>query len=166
MWTYEYPNQLQHYGVSGMKWGVRRDIRLLANHRRNVAVKDARERYKTGKISKATKQSRIQKADAARKQDIERLTNKYLNAKTSDKKLRVENNISRQTMKEIPDYKIKRGAATVHKTLSKSRTKALGIASVAGLVAANPALAVAGATGMAVSIGANYITSLGLDKLS
>ena len=45
-------NELYHYGVPGMKWGVRRDTRIIANHRRNVEVGKLKERYRAGKITK------------------------------------------------------------------------------------------------------------------
>lgn len=166
MQNYNYPEDLQHYGVKGMKWGVKRDIRLIANSRRNKAVKEARDKYKTGRISKETRNARIKRANESKKNDIETMTNRMLNAKTDVKKARVENSISRTVVKEVPDYKVKRGATKVHKILSDSRIKGLGIASAVGIVTANPALAIASASGMAVEIGAKYVTDIGIDKLS
>lgn len=39
---------IYHYGVKGMKWGVRRDFRVLANNRRNKAIKEAKRDYNLG----------------------------------------------------------------------------------------------------------------------
>lgn len=33
MWTYNYTNELYHYGVKGMKWGVRRELKKQAKQR-------------------------------------------------------------------------------------------------------------------------------------
>ena len=159
-------DELCHYGVPGMKWGVRRDIRLLANSRRNKAVREAKEKYKAGRITKATRDSRINKANVAKKQDIDLMTKKVANAQTAEKQIKASADISKMVMKEVPNYKIKRGAATVNNILSNGRIKGLGIASIVGVATANPALAVAGAAGMAAEIGAKYLTEAGLDKLS
>ena len=41
MWEYEYPEELQHYGVKGMKWGFRRS--------RELSASDVRGRYNSAK---------------------------------------------------------------------------------------------------------------------
>lgn len=139
---------------------------MLANHRRNAAVKDAKEKYKSGKISKETRDARTRQANAQKKRDMESMTNKYNKADTFEKKLKMENDIANKTMKEVPNYAVKRGASTVHNILSGSRIRGLGVVAGAGLVTGNLPLAAAGAAGMAAEIGARYIANIGLDKFS
>ena len=86
---YDYNNQeyLQHYGVPGMKWGIRRNSRLLANHNRNEKVRTAKLDYKTGKIDKKEKKTIISDANKAKKAEIKsgkreiRQTHGYKNIK-------------------------------------------------------------------------------------
>lgn len=44
-------DDLAHYGVPGMRWGVRRNLHVLSNNRRNNAVRDARIKYKNKQIT-------------------------------------------------------------------------------------------------------------------
>ena len=74
--------ELHHYGVKGMKWGVRRDYRVLANHRRNQAVRDAKKDYREGKISKSDRKEAIKKAKNYTKDFKKETKAQFKNAKT------------------------------------------------------------------------------------
>lgn len=38
MWTYNYNNELMHYGVKGMKWGVRKKLNSIINFGKNRRI--------------------------------------------------------------------------------------------------------------------------------
>lgn len=161
--------ELYHYGVKGMKWGVRRDARLLANSRRNKRVRAAREAYKAGKISKDTRDKEIESARHEKKRMLDATKKAFANAKNDSERARLERAIANQTIKEVPNASIKRGASTVNTLLGISNSASISLATY-GLVAINPAFAgaaISAATvGVAAEAGYRYIVQLGLDKLS
>ena len=69
---HDYNNQeyLQHYGIPGMKWGIRKNARLLANHRRNAEVRKIKKDYKTGEISRKEKKIEFQRPTKLKKQRL------------------------------------------------------------------------------------------------
>lgn len=161
--------ELYHYGVKGMKWGVRRDARLLTKGRRNQQVRGAREAYKSGKISKATRDKRIEEARNRQKAEMADIKKKFANAKNDSERDRLSQELYKKTLKEIPNAGIKRGAATVNALFGVANTASLGLSTYA-MLAINPAFAgaaiAAGAVGVAAEAGHRYLIQLGLDKLS
>lgn len=167
----DYNNQeyLQHYGIPGMKWGVRRNSILLANHNRNEKVRIAKLDYKKGIINKKEKKTIISDANKAKKAEIKsskreiRQTHGYKNIKDLKK------NIKDMTVSEVPHSKVKKGASIVNKMFHASYAASYigaGTAlTLSGGIGAVP-LAV-GALGAAASIGEGYLIQRGiLDKLS
>lgn len=160
--------ELCHYGVKGMKWGVRRDLRILASSRRNKKVRDARKAYKAGKITKDQRKAKIAEANKLKKDTIKDAKAKYAKAKTSIDRKRVGEDITNKTLKEVPNAQLKRGALAVNRLLG-STTNALTVGSAALSVALNPALAgvavSAAAVSIATEIGKRYCISRGMETL-
>ena len=54
MWTYNYSNELYHYGVKGMRWGVRHDRRATSAERKigRINSKTDRLNKKLGKLER------------------------------------------------------------------------------------------------------------------
>lgn len=72
MWQYNDPNALMHYGIKGMKWGVRRyqnydgsyTQRGLARFRKSEKkYDDAKARYTSAKNSGSTSDAKLAKRD-------------------------------------------------------------------------------------------------------
>lgn len=66
-----YPNELNHFGVKGMKWGVRKDykansIRSAIARRQNAKVDKGFQKWKTGSANKQTAIDAGKKANASR----------------------------------------------------------------------------------------------------
>ena len=161
--------ELYHYGVPGMKWGVRRDARILANHYRNVEVEKQKKRYKYGEITKEQYAAAKRKADLGKKKYLSDVENSFHNAKSRSEREKLGENISNTAVKEVPNIKIKRGLAVANHLLGGYN--AAGYATTAaGMVMMNPAFAAAyigaGAVSIAAEAGLRYVTRTILDKSS
>lgn len=165
-------NELYHYGVKGMKWGIRRDARVLANHRRNVAVKNIKDQYSSGKITKSQRDSNIAKENAKKKKYISDIDNQINNTYSKNQLSAMRKNIAKQTIDEVPNHTLKKGLTTVNQIVGGVHTGQMVGAGLVGLgmLAANPvtgtALLAGGAVGAAAEVGAHYLAQLGIDKLS
>lgn len=164
---YERTNELQHYGVKGMKWGVRRDAELLASHRRNVAVKRATDDYNRGKLSDEQYSRKVDKANKAKKDYLNKLKSDYESA-SKEKRQQISDGISKQAVKEIPRRKIAKGASITNAIITGAElgTTAVG---VAASIAAAPALgpiAISSLAGYSVGrLGRQWLIDRGIDKL-
>lgn len=160
--------ELYHYGVKGMKWGVRRDYRALVNRRRNEAYRKNRNDYDTGKISNEERKRRNKAAKQAKKDDIARTKKRYANASKQERE-RMDRDIKRQTVKEVPYRQVKKGATTVNKLLTGIDIGTAAVATAVGsaaMPAMAPLLVTSLATGSAVSIGRNKLIQWGIDRLT
>lgn len=118
--------ELYHYGVKGMKWGVRRDVELLANRRRNTAVRQARKDYRSGNITATEKKMAIKSAKADRKNFLKDTKKEYESLKTKSEKENASKNISKQAMKEVPNRTLKKGMRLANDILTGVRLGSLG----------------------------------------
>lgn len=162
-------NELYHYGVPGMKWGVRRDTRILANHRRNVEADRLKERYRSGRITRQQYKDSIRKVNLRKKKYMSDVENKFRNAKSDSEREKLGEDISNTAVKEVPNIKIKRGLAVANQLMG---TISVGNAAYTSLTLAaiNPAFAAAyvgaGVVTAAAETGYRYLTRSILDKTS
>lgn len=157
-------NELYHYGVLGMRWGVRRNLRTLANHRRNEQVKSIKNQYRSQQIDKAQKKSGIKKANANKKALMRSVNDK----RTMSERRQFSKNVKNQVRSEVSGSGIKRGASSVISGVTK--VSSLGALAKAGLATAiSPAIAPlaisSAAVTVAASTGANVIGQRILDKV-
>ena len=161
--------ELYHYGVPGMKWGVRRDARILANHRRNVEVTLQKDRYKSGKITKEQYNAAKHKANLGKKKYLTDVENKFRNAKSQSEREKIGENISKTAVKEVPNIKVKRGLAVANQLVGAYSIGSTAYAAL-GVAAINPAFAAAyigaGAVSAAAEVGVRYVNRILLDKHS
>lgn len=141
---------LVHYGVLGMKWGVRRNARLLASSRRNKKIRKANEDYYNEKIDKSTRDARVKKAKIERDKVLEDTKAKVKNSSERELK-KTSDELKSQVAKEVSNYQVKRGMAYANEIFTKYNAVSYGVVAAAGVASANPALAAAGAVGIASS---------------
>ena len=161
--------ELYHYGVKGMKWGVRRDARVLANHRRNEAVREAKKDYRSGKISKSERNEAIKKAKNYKKDYKKELKSQFKNAKTREERRELNKQISRQAKDEVNARGLKKGATTLNKAITVANisgtTVALGAAFVVNPAIGSLALGAYG-TNVAANLGRQWLTQKIIDRVS
>lgn len=107
---------LMHYGVKGMRWGVRRELKKLAPSERQsyVTAKDAKWTEKVNQNPKLAKVSRIAARDAKRQ-------TKKLKADYKERGLNIKKSGLAQTrydaeLKNILEMSLEKAAYRVHKT--------------------------------------------------
>lgn len=161
--------ELYHYGVPGMKWGVRRDVRILANHRRNIEVSTQKNKYKAGKITRNQYINAKRNADATKKQYLKDIETRFRNATSKQELKKLGENISNTAVKEVPGITVKRGFAVVNQLIGSYSIGTTAYTSV-GMAVINPAFAAAylgaGAVATAAEVGFRYMTRSALDKTS
>lgn len=161
--------ELYHYGVPGMRWGVRRDTRILANHRRNVEVRKHKDRYKAGKITKTQYVAAKRKANLGKKKYLEDVEMQFRRAKSEYEREKLGESISNTAVKEVPNIKVKRGLAVANQLLGAYNVAGTAY-TAAGMAVLNPAFAAvyvgAGAVAAAAEIGGRYVNRVLLDKVS
>lgn len=162
-------DEIYHYGVPGMKWGVRRDVRILANHRRNVAANQLKERYRFGNITKQQYKDSIRNVNLHKKKYLSDVENKFRNAKTNSERSKLSKDITIAAIKEVPNITVKRGFAVVNQLFGTASIGGTAY-TTAGLVALNPTFAAAyigaGVVSTAAEVGFRYVTRSVLDKSS
>lgn len=162
-------SELCHYGVKGMKWGVRRDTRILANHRYNKTVRRLENEYAFGMIGSNQYYKGLKDARTVKKETIASVKKRFEEAGSDAERTKMAKDISKMTASEVPNAKIKRGAAMVNQALGVVNVAGvLGTAANAALI--NPAFAgaylSAGVVGIAAEAGWRYMTQRYLDEKS
>ena len=162
-------DELKHYGIKGMKWGVRRDYRVLANHRRNEAVRKVKNDYDSGNISRDEKRQRMKEAKNTKKSLQVEMKSRYKNAKTREDRERLDREIQSQTVNEVPLRKVKKGATTVNRLLTVGNIAgaAVGAAATTMTAPALAPLAVASLAGtVATQAGRQAVTQWVFDRMA
>lgn len=159
--------ELYHYGIPGMKWGVYRNIRVLANNRRNKKVAELRSQRNLKKIDKAQFKKGVKEANASKKQEMKNLKSQVKNTKTKEEFKSVKTDIKNQTIKEVPSSTFKKGLRTVNNVLHNVAIADAAITAVGSLATPlGPAIAGVSAASIAIAKGEQYLINYGLDKLS
>lgn len=164
-----YSDELQHYGVPGMKWGVRRNARVLANRRRNQAVRKTKTDYELGKITKSQKKEQIKEANKKKKASLRKMNYDIDAASNKQEFNKVKHDIARQTISEVPAHRIKKGLTTCNKILGTMHTTTNAAVGIAGATVAGPYASLVLSTyavSAAAELGLHYLAQKGIDRLT
>lgn len=161
--------ELYHYGVKGMKWGVRRDARILMNHRYNVEAKRLKTMRDWGMIDDNRYYNEINRAKEKKKKGLAQIEARFKNAKSDIEREKLGRNITNIAVKEVPDIKVQRGLAVANQLLGVGSIGKTAY-TAAGLSLINPAFAGAylgaGAVTAAAQAGLTWAGRQVLDTMS
>lgn len=162
-------DELMHYGVKGMRWGVRRNVRLLANRKRNEAVRAAKKEYRRKNISKSEYKTRKKAANRGINEYKKSIKTEFKNAKNSAERKALRRKIAQDTLNKVPHSRLKKGIDFVNKALTVGYVVPSAV-TAGGLAIAGSPLAGVGLTGVAIgtlgNLGRQYLVSKGLDRLT
>lgn len=153
---------LKHYGVLGMKWGVRKARSYSKDvnaYRRRKANRLAKQKYKAGKLGK--QEYKLAKASNRRKERNRNIRfNRQMKNLTPEKEKKIADIYKKYkdtAYKEIPNYAIKRGARSVAKAAMSIGVMAAtgGISSIASKVGISAAVNI-GVKNAGVAAGIKY----------
>ena len=119
MWTYNYTNELYHYGVKGMRWGVRHDyrstsIRSMIARRQNDKVDKGFKKWNEGADNK---QNAI---DAGKKRNVSRIEyEKDRKNKEKKKQYKADDKAYKKSLKKNTTYRKGSVREEVGKDLSR-----------------------------------------------
>lgn len=147
-------DELVHYGVLGMKWGVRKDAKLLANHRKNEEVRNIKNDYREGKITRSEKKKALKNA---------KVKKHYKNIMASNE------NIKKLTLKEVPHARLKKGMHVINSLISTGTigtALAIGATTAAMSPMAVPFSVLAAASTTTMELGRHYVAKRILNKMA
>ena len=161
--------ELYHYGVPGMRWGVRRDTRILANHRRNVEVKQLKNQRRSGLITREQYKYRVKNANLQKKRYLTDVKTQFKSLKNEAERAKFEEKITKTVVREVPNIAVKRGVSVVNQLIGGVSAGTAAYTAV-GMAVINPAFAAAyvgaGAVAVAAEAGRSYMARALLDKTS
>lgn len=152
-----------------MKWGIRRNSRVLANHRRNDAVRSIKNDYDLGKITRDKKRSLI-KVENKKKRDFIKKDYKYSKTTKGESDLRKRyNTLAKETQSEVKGARLKKNLRAINISAMGLGVTKIGAATVS-LALGNPifagAVLTSGAINTAATVGLSKLAQYGLNKVS
>lgn len=154
-------NDLQHYGVLGMKWGIRRDRQLMAERRYNKAKDNLKNKYELGEMSKeeykTTRKAKKKEMKNAIKEGHKE-SNSFKNKAELEERFK---KVRKQAINEIPKYRLQAGAYTASRVLRGLGTgaamgKSMFVGAALGASMGGPVGVMAGIVSGAFSAGIDY----------
>lgn len=118
MWQYNYTNQdneLYHYGVPGMKWGVRHEQRVMRRQAKKIARRDDEVRSLKYDMKQNERKARM----------VERATRSFLNDESQDDETRFFGGIAGASAALITRKKAQEARAKYEEAYNATYNKAL-----------------------------------------